>query len=95
VRVQSRQKRFFVLDPEQHRVSGSGGCNRLTGSYELNGDPLKFGRMAGTMMMCSQGMDTEQAFLKSLGPVSKWKITGGVSNCSIQTEKCWLALKHA
>jgi heat shock protein HslJ len=67
---------FFVLDPEQHRVSGSGGCNRLTGSYEINGDQLKFGQMAGTMMMCPQGMDTEQAFLKSLGQVSKWKITG-------------------
>ena len=57
-------------------MSGSGGCNRLTGSYEINGDQLKFGQMAGTMMMCPQGMDTEQAFLKSLGQVSKWKITG-------------------
>jgi heat shock protein HslJ len=67
---------FLVLDPGQHRVSGSGGCNRLMGSYELNGDKLTFGQMAGTMMMCPQGMDTEQAFLKSLGQVSKWKITG-------------------
>jgi copper homeostasis protein (lipoprotein) len=67
---------FLVLDPQQHRVSGSGGCNRLTGSYELNGGQLKFGQMAGTMMMCPKGMDTEQAFLKSLGRVNKWKITG-------------------
>jgi heat shock protein HslJ/uncharacterized lipoprotein YbaY len=67
---------FFVLDPEQRRVSGSGGCNRLTGSYEINGDQLKFGQMAGTMMMCPRGMDTEQAFLKSLELVNKWKITG-------------------
>ncbi len=67
---------FLVLDPQQHRVSGSGGCNRLTGSYELNGDELKFGQTAGTMMMCPKGMDTEQAFLKSLGRANKWKITG-------------------
>lgn len=67
---------FFLLDPEQHRVSGSGGCNRVTGSYELNGNRLKFSQMAGTMMMCPQGMDIEQAFLKSLGQVNKWKITG-------------------
>jgi uncharacterized lipoprotein YbaY/heat shock protein HslJ len=71
-----QREAFLVLNPEQHRVSGSGGCNRLTGSYELNGDQLKFGQMAGTMMMCSQGMDTEQRFLKSLGQVSKWKIAG-------------------
>ena len=67
---------YFVLDPEQHRVSGSGGCNRLMGSYELNGDQLKFGQMAGSMMACVQGMETEQAFLKALGQVNKWKITG-------------------
>ena len=71
-----QREAFFILDPEQHRVSGSGGCNRLMGSYELSGDQLKFGQMAGTMMMCPQGMDIEQAFLKSLGQVSKWKITG-------------------
>jgi copper homeostasis protein (lipoprotein) len=28
------------------------------------------------MMMCPKGMDTEQAFLKSLSQVNKWKITG-------------------
>lgn len=71
----SEREAFFVLDPEQHHVSGSGGCNRLTGSYQLNGDQLKFGEMAATMMACPQGMDTEQAFLKSLGLVNKWKIT--------------------
>jgi len=67
---------FLVLDPQQHRISGSGGCNRLMGSYELSGDNLKFGQTAGTMMMCPKGMDTEQAFLKSLSQVNKWKITG-------------------
>jgi heat shock protein HslJ len=66
-----QREAFLVLDPKQHRVSGSGGCNRLAGSYELNGDQLKFGQMAGTMMACPQGMDTEQAFLQSLGRVTK------------------------
>jgi uncharacterized lipoprotein YbaY/heat shock protein HslJ len=67
---------FLVLDPQQHRISGSGGCNRLTGSYELDGEQLKFGQTAGTMMMCPKGMDTEQDFFKSLGQVNQWKITG-------------------
>jgi copper homeostasis protein (lipoprotein) len=71
-----QREAFFLLDPANHRVSGSGGCNRLMGSYELKGDELKFGRMASTMMACPEGMDTEQAFLKSLGQVSKWKISG-------------------
>lgn len=66
---------YLVLDPENHRVSGSSGCNRLAGSYELNGDHLKFGQMAGTMMACPKGMDTEQSFLQALDQVSTWKIT--------------------
>ncbi len=71
-----QREAYFLLDRVNHRVSGSGGCNRLAGSYELNGDQLKFGQMAGTRMACPEGMDTEQSFLKSLGLVTSWKITG-------------------
>jgi putative lipoprotein len=66
----------FVLDSQTRRVSGSGGCNRLTGSYELNEDHLKFSQMASTMMACLEGMDTEKAFLQALEQVTTWKIAG-------------------
>jgi uncharacterized lipoprotein YbaY/heat shock protein HslJ len=66
----------FVLNPQSRRVAGSGGCNRLTGSYELNGDALTFKQMATTMMACLEGMDTEKAFKDTLGQVKKWKIAG-------------------
>jgi heat shock protein HslJ len=71
-----QQEPHFILNSQSRRVGGSGGCNRLTGSYELNGDNLTFGQMAGTMMACLEGMDTEKAFLKALGQVKKWKIAG-------------------
>ena len=45
------------------------------GSYKLNGDQLSFSHLAGTMMACIEGMDTEREFLKSLIEVAKWKIT--------------------
>ncbi len=38
-----------------------------------SGDTLTFGQMAGTMMACAQGMDSEKAFLEALGQVNKWK----------------------
>jgi heat shock protein HslJ len=57
-------------------VSGSGGCNRLTGSYELEGERLTFGRMAGTMMACRDGMDTERAFLDALSRVRRARVLG-------------------
>jgi copper homeostasis protein (lipoprotein) len=71
-----RREAHFILDPGSRRVRGSTGCNRLMGSYELSGDTLAFAQMAGTMMACLQGMDTEKAFLEALGQVNKWKIAG-------------------
>ena len=65
----------ITLDPTQHRVSGAGGCNRIMGGYTLEADKLKFTQMASTMMACPSGMDTEQAFLKTLNNVDSWKIT--------------------
>jgi heat shock protein HslJ len=64
----------IVLDPESHRASGSGGCNRIMGGYELKGDTLTFARMASTMMACPDGMEREQKFLRALGQVKRWKI---------------------
>ena len=71
-----QEEAYFVLNSENHRVSGSGGCNRLMGSYELNGDRLTFNQMASTMMACTKGMDTEKKFLDALNRVKTWKIAG-------------------
>lgn len=71
-----QQEPHFVLNPETHRVSGSGGCNRLTGSYTLNGDALTFSQVAGTMMACLEGMETEKTFLQVFSQVNSWKISG-------------------
>src|SRR5581483_5255856 len=69
-----QQEPHIVLNRTSHRVSGSGGCNRIMGSYELSGDRITFSQIAGTMMACANGMDTEQAFLKALSQVKTWKI---------------------
>jgi len=66
----------LVFDATTHRVSGSGGCNRLTGGYEVKGEQLEFGQMASTRMACVSGMETEQKFLAALEKVKKWKIAG-------------------
>jgi copper homeostasis protein (lipoprotein) len=77
VTVASQQwEPHFILNPQSRRVGGSGGCNRLMGSYELTGDRLTFGQMAGTMMACPEGMDIERTFLQALGQVKQWKIAG-------------------
>jgi heat shock protein HslJ len=73
----NQREAHFILHPADRRVSGSGGCNRLTGTYELEGDRLSFGRIASTRMACldGMGMDTESKFLAALQHVSRARIT--------------------
>jgi putative lipoprotein len=71
-----QQEAHLIFDPGIRRVSGSGGCNRLTGSFELNDNQLTFGPMATTMMACPESMDTEKKFLEALREVKTWKIEG-------------------
>jgi len=61
----------LVFDDEG-RVSGSGGCNRFTGSYAFTDGELSIGPLAGTKMMCPEAvMDQEDRFHKALGAVDR------------------------
>ncbi len=68
----------LTLQSADGRATGSGGCNRLMGSYTLEGSKLKFGQMAGTMMACPQGMEQERAFHEALAKVAGWRLNGAV-----------------
>ena len=59
------------------RVSGSGGCNRLTCSYALRGDAIELGAIAATRMACERDMDTEQSLEAALAATAKWAIVDG------------------
>jgi heat shock protein HslJ len=71
-----QREAHLILQPANRRVTGSGGCNRLSGSYQVNGDRISLGRVASTMMACVDGMKTEQNFLKALGRAIRWRISG-------------------
>jgi heat shock protein HslJ len=66
----------LVFADDTLRVAGSGGCNRVTGSFELDSDRLHIGRMAATMMACPEGMELEQRFLDTLEHVESYLIRG-------------------
>lgn len=70
-----RREPHLILHPDNKRVSGSGGCNRLMGSYSANADRLTFGRPASTRMACVHGMEQEDAFLTTLPSVARWRIS--------------------
>jgi heat shock protein HslJ len=58
------------------RLTGSGGCNHLSGSYAVDGRQLELSRLVTTMMACERGMETERAFLQALELVRAWRIAG-------------------
>ena len=72
--AEGQREPHLVLNAQSGRVSGYGGCNRLSGSYERAGDRLSFGQIAGTRMACAHGMDIEGTFLDVLGQVRSAKL---------------------
>jgi heat shock protein HslJ len=65
------------VELEGGRVSGTGGCNRLTGTYETSEDTLHFGALATTRMACDEAvMRRETAFLAALAATMRFELAG-------------------
>jgi heat shock protein HslJ len=74
--VAQNQREPHLVFRKENRVTGSGGCNELTGIYTLKANEIAFSGVATTLRACLAGMETEGAFLKILGNVRSWKILG-------------------
>jgi copper homeostasis protein (lipoprotein) len=66
---------WLVLEPQAKRVTGSGGCNRFSGTYEAGAGTLTFGPLMSTRMACP-GLETETAFLKALEGTRRFRVAG-------------------
>jgi putative lipoprotein len=73
---EGQREPHLILAEGKTQVSGSGGCNRFTGGFTLEGDKLRFSRMASTMMACADGMEQEGRFLHDLARVARYRIVG-------------------
>lgn len=59
---------------QPNKVTGSTGCNRLNGSFDLSGgNIIKFSPLATTKMACPG--NTEATFIEALGQVNNWSIS--------------------
>lgn len=57
------------------RVTGSGGCNRISGKVTLTGSRISFGPMISTRMACAPAvMEQESKFLSALGDTRLWRL---------------------
>ncbi|ANE53491.1 hypothetical protein SY85_13920 [Flavisolibacter tropicus] len=67
--VDSQQSRepHMILHIDNNRVSGNGGCNNFSGTYQLEANNrIHFSPLAATKMACMSSMEVEDQFFKAL-----------------------------
>jgi copper homeostasis protein (lipoprotein) len=73
---EQQREPHLVLHSGDGKVAGFGGCNRLTGSYSIDGSTIAFFDIASTMMACADGADTEREFSAALANARSWRLLG-------------------
>ncbi len=70
---------YIYLQQDGDKLSGSDGCNRFLGSFDLSGSSLQFHSVAQTLMACRGGFtDRESEFLDALKLVTSYQISENV-----------------
>ena len=57
-------------------VSGFTGCNRVTGTYRITGESLRFGGTATTRMACPDGMELDRRVTWVVENTMRFSIAG-------------------
>ena len=61
------------------RIDDCTGCNRLTGTYQLDGKALKFSPLAMTKMACPPPLDAqERAFIQAINATASVRESGNI-----------------
>jgi len=66
------------FDRSSGRLSGSGGCNRMTGSYTRSGSQLRLGQIGATRMACGDPARNtlESQFFQALQATASYRLQG-------------------
>jgi heat shock protein HslJ len=70
-----------TLQFEDGQVSGNASCNHYGGSYEIEGDTIRFGDLFNTEMACLEPegvMEQEQKYLEMLRSAQRFEMDDGV-----------------
>jgi copper homeostasis protein (lipoprotein) len=70
-----RPQELLQLATDSEGLSGTNGCNRLLGGFQLTGDQLRFSQLVSTKIVCTADVIAfEQQYLKALDQVRQWNI---------------------
>lgn len=74
VPADNNREPHILLHNDDSRISGSGGCNSLMGSYEITSPGhIRFGQLASTRMAC-MNMETERLLSEALEAASHYEL---------------------
>lgn len=78
-KIVADSKAYIEFDENEKRITGNTGCNRMFGSYELDGRKFNVNGVGSTKMACLQPgkMKTESAFLNAIGGANRVRIVRG------------------
>lgn len=66
----------IILKEQDNRVNGNGGCNSISGYFEVRSmNRISFSKMITTQMACPK-MDIESEFLKALNAADNYNLNG-------------------
>lgn len=66
----------LMLHVDNNRLSGSGGCNQLLGTYALDGRLVQLSLVAATRMACLSEGNVDTELIDTLTQVRSWNILG-------------------
>jgi heat shock protein HslJ len=74
-----RRNAQIQFERNSGRVSGTGGCNRVTGTYERSGSTLRLRQLGSTRMACpSEAVNiNETQFFAALQATASYRLQGG------------------
>src|SRR5688500_14435736 len=80
-----RRNAQIQFDRNSGRVTGSGGCNRVSGTYERSGSTLRLRQLGATRMACPNEASSinETQFLAALQATDSYRLQG-VSRISLR-----------
>lgn len=70
-----RKDAFITFEPDQKRLTGNGGCNRISGNYRAEKNTIQFTDVISTKMSCDD-IEFENTFLSALGSINHYEVKG-------------------
>lgn len=74
--LKNMREPYLVFHSTSNKISGYTGCNKIMGSYKIDGNNLSIGKVATTKMMCIQVANVEIYLLKVFKSVKRFEING-------------------